>query len=190
MRANSSERATSKQRFDGNKRLGVVIAALAIAILAACAPPSAPAPPAPPAASAASAASSACPGPGAPPDAISVALLNATNASRGGAGLAPLSWNGQLWCLASEWSSHLAGINGLEHRDLNATLRSPAFAGYRTVGENVFSGPAGMSGNDMHAAWMGSPLHQANILSPAFSSIGFAYTIVGGQVFATENFGG
>jgi len=187
MRANRSERANGGKRFGANTRFAVLIASLAIGVLAACGPRAAPAPPAPPAASGAS---SACPGPGAPPDAISAALLNATNASRGGAGLGPLSWNGQLWCLASEWSSHLDGINGLEHRDLNATLRSPAYAGYRTVGENVFSGPAGMSGNDMHAAWMGSPLHQANILSPAFSSIGFAYTIVGGQVFATENFGG
>jgi uncharacterized protein YkwD len=37
---------------------------------------------------------------------------------------------------------------------------------------------------------MASPPHQANILSPAFSSMGFAFTIADGQVFATENFGG
>jgi|GEM_PF-1257506 len=165
-------RATAKQRAIA------VIAAMVIAVVSsACAPPAPPAPP-------------ACVGPAGPPDAVSAAVLNATNVSRAGASLGPLAWNPQLWCLASAWSNHLAAINALVHRDLNATIRSPEFGGYRTVGENILSGPAGMSGDTMNAMWMGSPLHQANILSPAFSSIGFAYTISGGQVFATENFGG
>ncbi|MCJ7438554.1 MAG: CAP domain-containing protein [Acidimicrobiia bacterium] len=166
-------------RARGKKRATVAIAAIAVAlIVSAC---GSPAPPA---------AAPGCSGPGAPPDAASVAVLNATNVSRGGAGLGPLSWNGQLWCLASEWSNHLAAINSLVHRDLGATLRSAEYAGYRTLGENILRGAAGMSGDAMHAAWMGSPLHRANILSPAFSSIGFAFAFGNGQVFATENFGG
>ena len=172
MHANVSERAAHKRRF------GVVVAALAVAILAsACVKP------APPAAS-------GCSGPGAPPDAASVAVLNATNTSRAAVGVAPLVWNGQLWCLASAWSNNLAAVKGLVHRDLNATIRSSEYQGYQTLGENILKGSAGMSGDDMHAAWMASPLHQANILSPAFSSMGFAFTIANGQVFATENFGG
>ena len=172
MRAKVSERGIHKKRF------GVVVAALAVAILAsACVKP------APPAAS-------GCSGPGAPPDAASAAVLNGTNASRAASGLAPLAWDGQLWCLASEWSNHLAAVNGLVHRDLGATIRSSGFEGYRTLGENILRGSAGMSGDAMHAAWMASPPHQANILSPSFSSIGFAYTISGGQIFTTENFGG
>jgi len=178
MRAKISERATQKTRFSAKKRVGVVIAALSVALLAsACVQP------APPGAS-------GCSGPGAPPDAASVAVLNATNASRAAAGVAPLAWNGQLWCLASAWSNHLAAVNSLVHRDLSATLHSSEYQAYWTLGENILRGSAGMSGDAMHAAWMGSPLHQANILSPTFSSMGFAFTIADGRVFATENFGG
>jgi uncharacterized protein YkwD len=171
-------------RATGKKRAIAAIGAMAVALIAsACAPPAAPPPPASPP-------PSACGGPAAPPDATSVAVLNATNASRAGAGLGPLAWNPQLWCLASEWSNHLAAINGLTHRDLSATIGSPEYAGYRTLGENLLRGPATMTGGEMHASWMGSPLHQANILSPAFNSIGFAFAFGNGQVFATENFGG
>ena len=117
-------------------------------------------------------------------------MLNATNTSRAAVGVAPLVWNGQLLCLASAWSNNLAAVKSLVHRDLNATIRSSEYQGYQTLGENILKGSAGMSGDEMHAAWMASPLHQANILSPAFSSMGFAFTIANGQVFATENFGG
>jgi uncharacterized protein YkwD len=172
-------KARFEQRAKGKRRFGVVIAALAIAILAACAPPTPPAPPA-----------SACSGPGAPPDAFSVTILNATNGSRAGSGLAPLSWNGQLWCLASEWSVHLVGVNALVHRDLGATIRQPDYGGYQTLGENLLRGPDGMGADAMHAAWMNSAGHRANLLNPAFSSMAIALAWGNGSVFATENFGG
>ena len=129
-------------------------------------------------------------GPAAPPDAVSAAILTATNASRAGAGIGPLSWNPQLWCLASAWSNHLVAVNALVHSDLNATLRSHDYAGYRTLGENLLRGPDGMTGDSMHTAWMGSPAHAANVMSPAFNSFAVALTASNGQVFATENFGG
>jgi len=176
------------------QRASIAAAALAIAVIASACVPSAP-PAAPPAAPApapapAPAGPPACTGPGGPPDAASAAILNATNASRAGAGLAPLAWNPRLWCLASSWSSHLAAINALEHSDLNATLHSSDYATYRTLGENLLRGPVGMSGDSMHTAWMGSPAHAANVMSPAFNSFAVALTASNGQVFATENFGG
>ena len=165
-------------RATGKRRAGIALAALAITILVtACAPPAPPPPP-------------ACSGPASPPDAASVAVLHATNVSRAGASLGPLAWNPQLWCLASEWSNHLVGINSLVHRDLNTTIRSIDYAGYQTLGENILRGPESMDGDSMHVAWINSPEHQANILSPTFKSIGFAFALGGGQVFATENFGG
>ena len=168
------------------QRASIAAAALAIAVIAsACVPSAPPAAPAP-----APAGPPACTGPGGPPDAASAAILNATNASRAGAGLAPLAWNPRLWCLASSWSSHLAAINALEHSDLNATLHSSDYATYRTLGENLLRGPVGMSGDSMHTAWMGSPAHAANVMSPTFNSFAVALTASNGQVFATENFGG
>jgi uncharacterized protein YkwD len=76
------------------------------------------------------------------------------------------------------------------HRDLGAAIRSPEYSNYRTLGENVLYGPAGMSGAAMHDAWMNSSSHRANILSGAFSSFAVATTTAGGTVWAAENFGG
>ena len=166
-------------------RLGALVVALAIAgAAAACGPTPSPSP------SPAAAPPSACQGPGGPPDAMTSAIFNATNASRGSAGLPPLAWNPRLWCLASEWSKVMGDSNNMYHRDLGATIRSPEFSGYGTLGENVLVGPSNMSGADMHSAWMNSPEHRANILSGAFSSFAVATYSVNGSVWATENFGG
>ena len=42
----------------------------------------------------------------------------------------------------------------------------------------------------MHTAWMNSPDHRANILSPSFTSVGIGLAWANGQVWATEDFGG
>jgi uncharacterized protein YkwD len=114
------------------------------------------------------------------------------NADRAAAGLRALSWNRQLYCLATDWSAQMAATGNLHHRDLNVTIRSAAYSAYRTLGENVLRGSAGMSGQAMEAAWMASPAHRANVLSPSFTSIGIglAYSPDGSQVYATQNFGG
>lgn len=140
----------------------------------------------------------ACAPPGPPPpaaqscgmDATSQAILADVNLSRAQAGLPGLAANGQLTCLAQGWSGYLASTNSFFHRDLAAVLQSPGYGGYRTLGENILQGPAGLTADDMHAAWMNSPDHRANILSPAFSSVGIGLAYANGQVWATEDFGG
>ena len=124
------------------------------------------------------------------PDATTNAIFAYTNNSRAQNGLAPLVWNGQLGCLATAWSQYLASTGGFYHRDLNATITSPGYQGYHTLGENILKGPASMSAADMHNAWMNSPDHRANILSPAYSSMGIGLAYANGEVLATENFGG
>lgn len=164
-------------------RLGALVAALAIAgLAAACGPAPAPGPAAAP--------QGGCGGPGGPPDPTTSAIYNATNASRSSAGLAPLRWDPQLWCLASGWSKAMGDSNSMHHRDLASTIRSPGYGGYRTLGENVLEGPSNMSPGAMHDAWMGSPSHRANILSGAYSSFAVATYFANGQIWATENFGG
>jgi uncharacterized protein YkwD len=162
-------------------RLGALVATLVIAAVgAACGPQPAAGP----------SQGGGCGGPGGPPDATTSAIYNATNASRGSAGLAPLSWDPQLYCLASGWSQEMGNSNNMHHRDLGAMLRSPGYGGYRTLGENVLFGPSNMSGGAMHSAWMNSPEHRANILSGAFGSFAVAIHHANGSVWATENFGG
>lgn len=169
------------KRTKRTKGVGIAAAVLSIAgVGAACAPSPPPAPPA---------AASSC-GPAGPPDSVTSTIYNLTNSSRGAAGLRGLSWNRQLYCLASDWSANMAAQGRMYHRDLGATIRSPGYSGYRTLGENVLYGPAGMSGEAMHTAWMNSPGHRANILSGAFTSFAVATRTSGGTVWATENFGG
>lgn len=124
------------------------------------------------------------------PDATSNAIFAYTNASRAQNGLPPLVWNGQLGCLAGAWSQYLAGSNNFYHRDLGSVINSPGYGGYHTLGENILKGPASMSAADMHIAWMNSPDHRANILSPSYTSMGIGLAYANGQVWATENFGG
>jgi uncharacterized protein YkwD len=165
-------------------RLAAVLAALAIsALAAACGPTPAPGP-------SSTTAGGGCGGPGGPPDATTSAIYGATNASRASAGLPPLRWDAHLWCLASQWSKVMGDSNSMRHRDLGATLYSPEWAAYRTLGENVLEGPAGLSAGAMHTAWMNSAEHRANILSGAYSSFAVAIYNANGQVWATENFGG
>jgi uncharacterized protein YkwD len=123
-------------------------------------------------------------------DATSQAILADVNVSRSQAGLPGLAANGQLTCLAQGWSSYLASTGSFFHRDLNAVIQSPGYGGYHTLGENILRGPASMTAGDMHLAWMNSPDHRANVLSPAFSSVGIGVAYANGQVWATEDFGG
>jgi uncharacterized protein YkwD len=132
-----------------------------------------------------------CQRPGGPPDAVTAAVVNGTNTDRAAYDVAPREWNPQLWCLADDWSVHMASTGSLTHQDLGAVLNSPAYSGYTTLGENIIHGPGSMTGEQMEAAWMASPNHRANILSPAFRWIGVATARASdGSMYAAEEFGG
>ena len=150
----------SRRRLGRNRRLASLVVVLAAgALAAACAP--APPPPA-----------AGCQGPAAPPDAVTQRIFDRVNSDRAANGLGGLSWNPQLACLATDWSTQLGTSGTFRHRDLNAVIRSPDYAGYRTLGENILRGPASLTGDQMEDAWMNSPGHRANLLSGAFTSIG------------------
>jgi uncharacterized protein YkwD len=131
-----------------------------------------------------------CNAPSSPPAGVIADVFRAVNADRSRAGAPALRWNRQLFCLATEWSGAMASSGSLQHRDLNPVIQSSSYSSYRTLGENILRGPAGMTGAQMEAAWMNSPAHRANILSRSFTSIGIGYVISGSQVYATQNFGG
>jgi uncharacterized protein YkwD len=158
----------------------MLLSVLAIALVAsACAPKPAVGPP-------------ACAAPAAPNDLVTAAILQDVNAERAIAGVRPLTWNRQLYCLSTNWSAQMAATANLHHRDLNATIRSPGYSAYRTLGENVLRGPNGMTGQAMVDAWMASPAHRANVLSASFTSIGIGLAVSPdrSQIYATQNFGG
>jgi uncharacterized protein YkwD len=116
-------------------------------------------------------------------------IYNRVNADRGGLG--GLYWNGQLACLAMDWSTQLGNSGTFHHRDLNAVLNSPGYGGWNTLGENIMTGGASMSGDAIENAFMNSAPHRANILSPSFNSIGVGvYYAPNGNVYVTQNFGG
>jgi uncharacterized protein YkwD len=161
------------------RRIGLaVVMAGVVMLLAACQPRAATVQ-----------AASTC-GPAAPDNSITQAVFDRVNSDRAANGLGPLSWNAQLACLAQDHSNWMATTGSFTHRDLSVTIRQPAYSGYASLGENILVGPNSMTGGQMEDAWMNSPGHRANILSPNFDSIGIA---VGwssdGRIWATQNFG-
>ena len=166
----------------GNKskrRIGLVVAVAGVVMLLAACQPQAPA---------ATKAAVACPG--SPDTVITQAIFNGVNADRAANGLGPLAWNPQLACLATDHSNTMATTGDFSHRDLAAVIRLPEYGSYASLGENILVGPVSMTGDAMEAAWMNSPGHRANILSPNFDSIGIGIaTSPDGRVWATQNFG-
>lgn len=115
----------------------------------------------------------ACAPPGSPGSGYTGDVVGAVNQDRAAAGLRPLTWDNQLGDYARSWANHLAATGSLVHTDLAALVRLPYMTAWWTMGENLLVGP-GMSGAAAEDAWMNSAGHRANILNPAFNSIGVA----------------
>jgi uncharacterized protein YkwD len=128
------------------------------------------------------------PGTSAPSDVSGI--VNAMNQDRAANGLGGLSYNDQLAGSGAGWSSNIASAGSLFHQDLAALLGQPAWAGFRTLGENLLVGPDGMSASQMETAWMNSPGHRANILNGSFTLVGIGITHSGGRVWVAVEFGG
>ena len=103
------------------------------------------------------------------------------NSARRSAGLAPLTSNSTLTSVARSWAGHLAATQHLAH---NPGLTSQV-SGWKVLGENVGSGG---SASSIHAAFMASAPHRANILSSRYSQVGVAVASGGGQLWVVEVF--
>jgi uncharacterized protein YkwD len=148
----------------------VIVLALAIAIGAtACLPDTGPPPTA---------------------DGYQRAMFDAVNRDRANAGLPALTFSPKLSVLAGGHACQMARAGYLFHSDLGATMNSPDFGAYWTMGENVLMAPAYYSAQDLDNLWMGSAPHRANILNGNFNVVGMAACFAGdGQVWAVEEFG-
>jgi len=106
------------------------------------------------------------------------ALLEDANRERVAQGLAPLHWNANLAAAAHAHALLMAQRGTLSHQfpgeaPLQDRARS-AGARFTEVAENVAEGP---SAEMIHAGWMHSPPHRANLLDPELTDIGIAVAV-------------
>jgi uncharacterized protein YkwD len=123
-------------------------------------------------------------------DAIARDLFSRVNAERKARGLAPLSWNGDLARLATDWSGQMARTNQFVHRDLDAARSKPGIGQFSALAENI-AWVRGYADDayELHRGWMRSDGHRHNLLQPGFDSIGIGVVCSGGRAWATQNFG-
>lgn len=153
-------------------RLAVVAVLLSLGLVAACVPPSPPA-------------TTAMPG------GTAGAIAAAMNQDRAAYGVRPLAWNQPLADVAQHWSAVLAFTGQLTHQDLNSLIRSPQFAGWTTMAENLLVAPASSSARAIENTWMASAEHRSHILDPNLTQVGVGLTYDSqGRVWVVADFGG
>jgi uncharacterized protein YkwD len=161
-----ADRAALRRRSARRWRRFAPVAALAAIALvaAACAPPS---------------------NPGTPTGDVA----NAVNADRANSGLPGVGWDDQLYTLAQQHANDIAASQSLWHSDLSGLISSPYMYAWSSLGENLAEAPAGTSGSQIEAMWMGSGPHRANILNGGFNRIGVGWANAGGRVWVVALFG-
>lgn len=109
-------------------------------------------------------------------------ILQQTNSYRASIGRAPVAAMGALDTVAQCWTQYMAGAGTLVH---NANFASQYPPGWLGGAENIASGQTPAT---VVQAWIGSPVHQAN-LAGDFNYIGIGYAVAGsGQQYFTQNF--
>ncbi len=117
-------------------------------------------------------------------------IVDRVNAERRERGLAALAWNGALASVATRWSEQMASTGRPEHQDLSALLEREELAGFRGLGENIFTASAPVPAGSMHVGWMESDGHRRNVLNPGWNRIGVGvHCAADGSVWATQQFG-
>lgn len=103
------------------------------------------------------------------------------NQDRANSGLGPLSGDGPLVGAARNQSSRMAASGTIFH---NSNLPGEVPGGWQSLGENVGTGA---TVDDLHAAFMNSPGHRANVLGN-YDRIGVGIVMSGSTYFVTEVF--
>jgi uncharacterized protein YkwD len=125
-----------------------------------------------------------------PADPYTAGLYNSLNYDRARHGLPGVVWSPKLANSAGVWADQMARSRTLYHQNLGALINSPAYFGYRTMGENVLVGGGGMSPNQVEGTLMASAPHRANILSGAFNIVGIGYVRgADGRLWVVQDFG-
>lgn len=112
-------------------------------------------------------------------------FVSAINSARAGAGVGSLGVNGALVTMARTWSATMAAAGHIYH---NPNLTTLAPSNWMNLGENVGVGP---TCDALVQAFWNSPEHKANILDPAFSTVGVGVVdTADGTIYVTEDFMG
>jgi uncharacterized protein YkwD len=116
-------------------------------------------------------------------------LFYSLNRERAAQGLSVLQWDDALAFAARDHASQMALHNLMSHQlpgEPELIARANA-AGVRfsVIAENVAIGP---DASTIHAAWMRSPGHRANILRPELSAVGIAVIPGTSGLFAVQDF--
>lgn len=105
-------------------------------------------------------------------------LVSLTNKKRAEAGLAPLSLSGELSNAAAAKASYMLEKDFWAHVAPDGTtpwffIKNSGYE-YQYAGENLARGFS--TADEVVNAWMESPTHRENLLSPNYKDIGFAVT--------------
>ncbi len=116
-------------------------------------------------------------------------LFASVNQARRAEGLAPLRWDESLAAAARRHAEAMAEHGSAQHGfegepSLSARVKQTGVH-FRWLSENVMQGP---SPEFIHAQFMKSAPHRANILDREMDSIGVGVVERGGQLFAVEDF--
>ncbi len=116
-------------------------------------------------------------------------LFESANRERAAHRLPPLKWDAKLARAARQHALRMAQQNSLSHQfpgELDLPARAiQAGSRFSAIAENIAEGP---SAGNIHAQWMKSPHHRANLLDTDLDSVGIAVTERNGQLFAVEDF--
>jgi uncharacterized protein YkwD len=116
-------------------------------------------------------------------------FFSQANRERAEKGLPQLKWNEGLAAAARKHASLMLNEGDLSHQFDDepslATRVSEVGVRFTRVGENVAFGPETAS---IHAGWMESPGHRANILGASFNALGVGVQEENGRLYAVEDF--
>jgi uncharacterized protein YkwD len=111
------------------------------------------------------------------------------NQARAQAGLESLQWDPALAAAALEHCRLMAAAGPISHQyrgeaDLS-TRAAQAGAHFDLIEENVAMAPTAAT---VHEAWMQSPGHRENLLSPEVDHVGIAVVYAGGEYYAVADY--
>ena len=112
-------------------------------------------------------------------------FLTLVNQERVKAGLRPMNSDSKLAPTSRSWSSTMASRGALSHDPNLAQVASQVEPNWRGVGENV---GVGYDVKQLHAAFMGSTGHRANILKPGYNRVGIGVVMQGTKIWVTVRF--
>jgi len=117
-------------------------------------------------------------------------LIAATNQERAAQGIAPLTLDPALAAAARNHATLMAQRQDISHQfpgepDLFPRIQQYSQA-FDSVAENVAYAP---TVERLQTGWMNSSGHRANLLNPAYNTIGVAVIANGREIYAVEDFG-